>query len=168
MSSRDKDTTTFKIMADVNIKDGDVHISNIDPINFPNQPKTFDIDMDSMRDLTPDNIQNIIMRKIRGDYKLFIPNCYINQHNTIILFINNHWVIYFTTRENGPPVIENLWYLTYTPTKDTTYMDIQDIRLLFNKDNIVLMREGKTIKITVYPTLKNDIEPLFKKIVVTP
>lgn len=162
MSSRDKDTTTFKIMADVNIKDGDVHISNIDPINFPNQPKSFNIDMDSMRDITRDNIQNTIMNKINGDYKLFIPNCYINQHNTIILFINNHWVMYFTTREG---LLENLWYLTYTPTKDTTYMDIQDIRLLFNKDNIVLMRDGK--KITAYPTLKNDIEPLFKKIVIT-
>ena len=165
MSSRDKDTSTFKILADVNIKDGDVHISNIDAINFPNQPKAFNIDIDSMTDLTADNIQNKIINKIIGDYKYSIPNCYINQHNTIILFINNHWLIYFTTRDVGPPLVETLWYITYTPTKDVAYMDIRDITLLFAKENIVSIRDGKPVKVTT--AIKNDIEPLFKKLVVS-
>lgn len=145
----------FKILADVIIKDGDITISNMDPINFPSQPKTFNIEIEGTR-LGDAKDSDKIIKKITGRYTIFIPNCYINPNNTIILFINNHWLLYLFYN------IDDFYYFTYTPPTDVKYMDMNDIKKLFDLDNIHFMKKGK--KADLPGLLVTQLKALFPRI----
>jgi hypothetical protein len=145
----------FKILADVIIKDGDITISNMDPINFPSQPKQFNIAIEGVR-LGDAKDSDKIITKIIGKYTIFIPNCYINTNNTIILFINNHWLLYLFYNA------DEFYYFTYTPPKDVKYMDIDDIKKLFDLDNIHFMKKGK--KTDLKPLTITQLKDLFPRI----
>ena len=146
MSTSDKN---FKVLADVIISDsGDIGITNMNPINYTPHPIKFTIENERRK-------SNPIIKLLIGEYKLFIPNCYINSQNTVILFINSKWMLYF--------YYENKFFYFNYERKDTTYMDINDILELFNTDYLICMDKGVKSTKAIIDGYKTTIGDSFKR-----
>ena len=128
MSSRKKDNK-FKVIADVSITGEDLSISNMEVISKEPKINKFTISYEGE--------PNDITDKIIGEYN-FINKIYMNNKNTIILFINNKWKL-IVFHENYSIILNN-------NNENNKYMDITDINKLFNDDDpACYYKDGKKI-----------------------
>jgi hypothetical protein len=116
MSSRKKDNK-FKVIADVNTVGEDLSITNMEVISKEPKINKFTISYEGET--------NDIIEKMIGEYN-FINKIYMNNKNTIILFINNKWKL-IVFHENYSIILNN-------NNENNKYMDIKDIQKMFTED----------------------------------
>jgi len=144
MSSRKKDNK-FKVIADVNTVGEDLSITNMEVISKEPKINKFTISYEGET--------NDIIEKMIGEYN-FINKIYMNNKNTIILFINNKWKL-IVFHENYSIILNN-------NNENNKYMDIKDIQKMFTEDEpACYYKDGKKLSTAESETFKTNYSIIF-------